>query len=45
MVRRLQPSQIVMYGDIPDVCLEYGIGIETVSAFHKKWHPVDRDDE
>lgn len=37
MVRRLQPSQIVMYGDIPEVCLEYGIGIETVQAFHKKW--------
>lgn len=37
MVQRLQPSQIVMYGDIPDVCLEYGIGIETVNAFHKKW--------
>lgn len=38
MVKRLQPSQIIMYGDIPDVCLEYGIGIETVKAFHKKWH-------
>lgn len=37
MVARLQPSQILMYGDIPDVCLEYGIGIETVNAFHKKW--------
>jgi hypothetical protein len=37
MVRRLQPSQIVMYGDIPEVCLEYGIGIESVQAFHKKW--------
>lgn len=44
MIRRLQPSQVVMYGDIPEVCLEYGIGIETVGAFHKKWRkPKDED--
>lgn len=37
MVRRLSPSQIIMYGEIPDVCLQYGIGVETVAAFSKKW--------
>ncbi len=37
MVRRLHPSQIIMYGDIPERCFEYGIGVESISAFHTKW--------
>lgn len=43
MVRRLQPSQIVMYGDIPEVCLEYGVGVESISAFHTKWRRNSTD--
>ena len=43
MVRRLDPSQIIMYGDIPEVCMEYGIGIETVTAFHKKFRKAEEE--
>ena len=44
MVQRLHPSQIIMYGNIPDVCMEYGIGIYEIKAYHMKWRkPEDED--
>ena len=33
-----------MYGNIPDVCMEYGIGIYDIKAYHMKWRkPEDED--
>lgn len=42
MVKRLSPSKIVMYGDIPDKCYEYGIELAHIEAFHKKWRKCKR---
>lgn len=44
MARRLQPTQIVMYGKVPDVCLECGIGISEVKPFHSKWRKRTGDE-
>lgn len=37
MVKRLHPSKIVMYGDVPDSVRDSGIELIRVDAFHKKW--------
>lgn len=37
MVRRLDPAQIIMYGSVPELCREYGIGIIEIKPFHQKW--------